>query len=88
MTMPDPIIASRDLERTRCAQIADGLAEKWEASAAKWRADHTMRAWFGLGSSFVAPFAERDAKAIDAAAHGLRSVAKLIREGATLAKDA
>lgn len=72
-------------ERERCAGIADSLAEKWEASAAKLRKDGSFRTFFGLGPTDVRPAFERNAKDIDAAAHGLRAVAKLIRNGATRA---
>lgn len=78
--MTDPIIASRDLERNRCATIADALASRWEASAARLRTNYTKRFLF-FGKPYVATMAERDARAIDAAASGLRTVAKLIREG-------
>lgn len=87
MTMPDPIIASRDLERRRCAEIAAGLAERWEATAAKIRADGTRR-FFGFGKPYVTPIAERDAKTVDAAAKGLRTVESLIRDGVSRRPDA
>ncbi len=74
--MSDPIIA----ERERCADIAEGLAERWEASAAKLRAEHQVR-FFWIGKPYVSPIADQDARTIDAAAHGLRTVASLIREG-------
>lgn len=68
-------------ERERCARIADGLAEKWEASAAKIRQAGSTR-FFWIGRPYVAPAIENNAKSIEAAAHGLRTVARLIREGA------
>jgi hypothetical protein len=78
--MSDPVIASRDLERSRCAGIADDLAERWAASAAELRARNTIKPrWFG--KPYVRPMAERDAKLIDQAAGGLRAVSLVIREG-------
>lgn len=73
------------VERERCASIADHLAEKWEATAAKLRSDGSFRTFFGLGPTDVRPAFERNAKDIEAAAHGLRAVAKLIRDGAVRA---
>lgn len=56
------------LEREHCAKLAEYLAEKWEAAAVKMRAD--------------GEFAYADqAKALDAAAFGLRTVAQGCRDG-------
>ncbi len=66
-------------EREGCALLADELAVRWEASAAKLRKRTTR--FFFFGPRYALPEAERDAKNIDAAAHGLRAVARLIREG-------
>lgn len=75
----DDVQAAILAERERCADIAEGLAEKWEASAANTRRTRTTR-FFGLGKPYTTIEAERDAKTLDSAAHGLRTVAKLIRE--------
>lgn len=68
-------------ERSRCAEIAESLAAKWEASAAKVRAKGTARMLW-IGPSYVVPSAERDAVTILAAASGVRTIARLIRSGA------
>lgn len=68
-------------ERERCASIADDLAGRWAASAAKIRLHGTRKPWFG--KPYVLPRAERDAKSIDAAVDGMRAVAMLIRGRAT-----
>lgn len=73
----DPV----SVERERAASIADGLAERWEASAARLRERCTSRL-FWFGKRYVTPQGERDAASVEAAARGLRTVARLIREGA------
>lgn len=74
-------------ERERCASIAEDLAKHWEASAAKIRADgsYTVRAlWpFGKKITCVRPGWERAARDVEAGVHGLRTVARLIKTGAT-----
>jgi hypothetical protein len=69
-------------ERERCATIADGLAVKWETTAQKIRLRGQHRFLF-VGPFYTLPRAEADAKAVEAAASGLRTVASLIRAGAT-----
>jgi hypothetical protein len=87
ISMDDRVEQSADWavqeERERCASIADGLAVRWERSANERRARGQTRFLF-IGPAYTTPRAEADAKAIEAAAHGLRTVARLIREGATL----
>lgn len=72
-------------ERERCAWLCDQLAERWEASAAKLRVDGSfvVRAlWpFGEPVTCVKPRWAQAAKDTDAAAHGLRTVARGIRAG-------
>lgn len=68
------------VERERAASIADDLARRWEASAARLR-ERCMTRFLWFGSRYVTPQADKDAKSIEAAAHGLRTVARLIREG-------
>lgn len=67
-------------ERERAASLADDLAGRWEASAARLR-ERCMTRFLWFGSRYVTPQADKDAKSIEAAAHGLRTVARLIREG-------
>ena len=69
-------------ERERCAGLADELAGRWEASANRMREKYKTRFFFGLGKSYVPTVIERSAKDIEAAAHGLRAVSLLIRNGA------
>ena len=68
-------------ERVRCAALAEDLASRWEASAQRMRDLGTCRPFFGFGKPYVSRPYERNAESIDAAARGLRTVAKLIREG-------
>jgi hypothetical protein len=75
-----------EAERERAASIADGLAERWEASAARLRQRGVSR-FFWIGPRYVTPQADKDAKGIEAAAHGLRTVARLIREGVEIDHD-
>jgi hypothetical protein len=74
------------IERERCASIADGLADRWEASAAKIRECGKTR-FFWIGRPYVTPDAEKSARTIESAASGVRAVAMLIREGAVPVKN-
>jgi hypothetical protein len=67
-------------ERERAASIAEDLATRWEGSAKKIRQQRQTRFFF-IGPSYTTPRAESDAKTIEAAAYGLRTVARLIRDG-------
>lgn len=68
-------------EIERCALLAEELAARWARSAARMRAEHTFKyGWFGRKRA-VMPVYERCAKDLDAAAHGLRTVARGCREG-------
>lgn len=73
-------------EAERCALLAEGLATRWERSARIMREKGTYETWslwpFGKRVKCVAPSYERGAKELEAAAHGLRTVARLGREGA------
>jgi hypothetical protein len=62
-------------ERTRCANIAAGLEQRWRESAARARQRYA-RAWVG-GLCHL-----RNAEWIEAAADGLAAVRKLIESGA------
>lgn len=68
-------------ERDRCASIAADLAQRWERTAHEVRARGTTR-FFWIGKPYVSPEAEKTARSIEAAAHGLRCVERLIRDGA------
>jgi hypothetical protein len=77
----DEINAMLADERERCALLAEDLAGRWERSAAKFRIDGTFNyGWLGRKKSVI-PSVERAAKDTEAAAHGLRTVARGIREG-------
>ncbi len=65
----------------RCALLAEGLAAIHEASAARIRREGTFTyGWFGRKKR-VAPAWERAAKDMEAAAHGLRTIARGCRAG-------
>lgn len=72
-------------ERERCVWLCEQLAERWERSAAKLRADgsYTTRAIYPLFKKVtcIKPNWRKAADDIDAAVHGLRTVARGIREG-------
>lgn len=68
-------------EAERCALLNEDLAGRWERSAAKARAEHTFQhGWLGRRTS-VMPVWEKYATELEAAAHGLRTVARGCREG-------
>jgi hypothetical protein len=79
MTTDAAVDAARKAERERAALIAEALAGRWEARARKIREDHTAR-FFWFGPPYVTPVWEGHARTIDAAAHGLRTVARLVRD--------
>ena len=68
-------------ERENSAALCDELARKLERSALKLRVENTRKRRWPLGGSFVVPSAERNASAIDAAAHSLRTVSRMILSG-------
>jgi hypothetical protein len=76
--------ARRD-ETERCARLCEALAIVHETSAARTRRERTFtsRAIWPPGKlvTFVMPGAERDARALEAAADGHRTVARCIRLG-------
>ncbi len=66
-------------EVERCALLAEELAGRWERSAVKMREDGSYRGLFGgVG---IHPKWARCALDLEAAAHGLRTVARGCREG-------
>lgn len=73
-------------ERERAATIADDLANLWEKSAERHRLANQTR-FFGLGKPYTLPQAEKEARIIDSAVKGLRTVAYLIRDGALKNED-
>lgn len=72
-------------ERERCAWLCEELAGRWERSAAKLRVDgsYTTRALWPPFKEVkcIKPNWEKAADDVDAAVHGLRTVARGIREG-------
>lgn len=72
-------------ERENAARICEQLAGMWEKSAAKVRTDGSFTYkpyWpFGKAVTAVRPGWERAAQDTESAAHGLRTVASLIRKG-------
>lgn len=85
--MRTPISKEVAAERERCACLAEDLAGRWERSAIKTREDgsflgQSLWSWPPFRSvPCVKPKWEEAAKGIEAAAHGLRTVARGIREG-------
>jgi hypothetical protein len=79
------IDAAVTAERERCAWLCEELAGRWERSAAKLREDgsYTTRAVWPPGKKVtcVKPKWHQAALDTEAAAHGLRTVARGIREG-------
>lgn len=75
-------------ERERCAGICDALATQWEAGASRIRTEgsfNTRSIWPPFRKiTVVAPRFEQVARDIEGAAGGVRSIAALIRNGATL----
>jgi hypothetical protein len=68
-------------ERDRCAYLAEDLAGRWERSAIRMRDEGSYWGGFLWKYKCVKPKWERVALDIESAAHGLRTVAKGIREG-------
>lgn len=68
-------------EAERCALLAEDLAGRWERSAAKARAEHSFTVGWFRKRIVVMPVWEQYAKSMEAAAHGLRTVARACREG-------
>jgi hypothetical protein len=80
-SIDNAVRTTREDESERCALLAEDLAGRWERSAAKARAEHTFKyGWFGRKRA-VMPRWEKFATDLDAAAHGLRTVARGCREG-------
>lgn len=89
--MVEPLSARDDFlrgvadERERCALLAETLAARWEASGARLRDEGTyyVRALWPPFKRVkcVTPRREQAAKDIEAAAHGLRTIAQGCREG-------
>jgi hypothetical protein len=81
INVPPEILA----ERENAAQINEMLAKRWENSAKRIREEATFNGWAiwppFAKRKFVAPSAENVARDIEAAAHGLRICARIIREG-------
>lgn len=73
------------VERERCAWLCEELAVRWERSAAKLRKDgsYDTRAIWPPGKRItcIKPRWKQAALDTEAAAHGLRTVARGIREG-------
>lgn len=75
------LIPEVTVERERCARLAEELASRWEKSAVKMRDEGKYWGGFLWKREFVRPNWEKGAKDIEAAADGLRTVARGIREG-------
>lgn len=74
-------LAARKDEAERCALLCEELANRYEASAVKTRADGTYTNGWPFHNKFVRPRWEDAAKALDSAASGLRTVATGCRKG-------
>lgn len=74
------IKAAVEAERARCIALCDDLASRWEKRAMKTRERGTTRSFWN-GKPYVIPSLEAAAKSIEAAAYGLRTVERGIREG-------
>lgn len=73
-----------EAERARCASLCDELASRWERQAAGVRdlgTYYTRKWFFGEKVAHVLPGYEKVALDIEAAAHGLRTIERGIREG-------
>jgi hypothetical protein len=77
------VAAMREAEVERCARLNEALATRWEASAAKIRREGTFvtGGWIFPKMIRVALKWERAARDLEAAAHGLRTCAQMMRGG-------
>lgn len=79
--MQDEINQAIDAERERCARLCEELARRWEARAVKLREDGSYQGGWLWRKKCVRPKWEEPAKNMEAAAGGLHTIARGIREG-------